>query len=165
MIGYGPIELHLDLARSIPKDARLGHVIYPDSLLLRDTGPKIPMDLPSIGADAIDAELLRLVFPSDISLDSQHSFRESIWFRFYTFRNGERWAAPEDLQVSADTKTKRPLNEYVLVSPVESFPFIMHYVSLAYELPDRITHHISRGEQRALGKAVLSLTPRYSRRK
>jgi hypothetical protein len=155
------IKLHLDLVSAVPEDAKGDWVTYPDSILIKDIGPKIPVDLPSIGADAIDPEILECFTSQPVGFDEIRGVRESVLFRFYTFKDGESWVAPEDKRLKYPFKTSRPLNDYVLISPVEAPPFIVQHLAHAHNMPNVPKHMLSTDEAIALGEIVLDLTPKY----
>lgn len=159
------VKLHFDLARSIPTEASFDCVLYPNSFLIKDNEPKVPIELPTIGADAIDPDVLRFVPPLGVPIERARKTHKAIWFTFYSFRNGVGWVAEDDQHIDYGNNGPRALNEYALVSQPEGPPFIMQYHGLAWELERTPKHPITPEEAEKFGEVVLGLTPKYTKKK
>lgn len=121
-------RLHSLLTSIIPAEATVPVALYSKSIYASTITRKNDIDLPSIGADGIDPELVRYHCPESVREKRWRQAHSEVWFRFYAFKGDEPFTVPADLRVPkvTDYASSFP-SEYVLVVPVERPPHIVQY--------------------------------------
>ncbi len=158
---------HIELFRKmhglvayLPDVTRIRAILYADTLTASEALPTVPIDLPSIGADGLNPDLLRYLDPKPTNTESR-TWHSGYWFRFLAFRNGEPWVAESDRGFRrACNYAEGAPHDYVLVSSPEGPPYIINYGGMINGDEAQVPrHYISPEEARAFGDAILNLTP------
>ena len=156
------IALYRSAVNAIPVDADSSWVSFPNSIWIADSKPVVEIDLPCIGADAIDPEILEFRSTDDVPLELRREDHTELWLNFYAYRNGRLWVAEADRDIPVTRDWSRPLYEYVLIVPVEAEPYIMQYRGMHIGVPGHVPRHVpSPQEVLSLSEAITNLKPIY----
>jgi hypothetical protein len=153
-------SLYQTMHDAIPSDYRYDCAIYSKTLFVSQARPRIKIQLPSIGADGIDPDIINFVAPG-VPFDSRHRVHSEIHFGFLAFLGDIPQIAPLDLnRKSRFYPFRNKLHDYIVVSPVEAPPYVVQMVQIEHADPEQaIRHPLSPQEATDLGKVINELIP------